>query len=246
MRAIIFAAFLLLAPVAAVAQASPPPASTGPVAVGQAMAHVDQQGQVAIVQAPASVSFGSLGGELLQWLALVFGAPIATFITLWMKALAKRAGVEVTAAMSDKLDGIIQNGLMAGAHNIGADMKGRLNVDVRNDMVAQAVAYAQAHGADTIKDLSNSNTSFAWMKSFDPNSAAVQEALRARAAKVLNDVSPPGAVTKPPATTTDTAAPAPAPGGAAAAPLAGDPPPTPSAAPPAASPAPAPAGASPA
>jgi hypothetical protein len=161
----------------------------GPVAVGQAMAQKDETGKVAIIQAPpvtvtaapaADFSIGTWIADLLGSLVAIFGSVIATFLTKWVMAVAKKAGIEASQAMSDKLDQIINNGLHNGAVNLQHDLNGKLNVQVKNDVIAQAVTYTQAHGAETIKDVSG----------LDTNDPKVVEALQARAAKLLSNIGP--------------------------------------------------------
>jgi hypothetical protein len=210
---IIFIAFLSLASVAH-AQFQPTPAGTGgPVAVGQAMAQVDPQGRVAIVgvpQAPptdTSVSFGSLGAQLLAWLGAIFIPVIGAFATKALMAIEKKAGIEASKAASDHLDDTIENGLHAGLGVIDARLAGTMNVDVKNKAIADAVSYAQDHGAETIKSLTG----------LDPNDPKVIETLQARATKAMNNVvseatapaAPPAAATAPAAAPQPQAAPAP-------------------------------------
>ena len=135
-----------------------------------------------VIQQPAdtSISVGTLGAQLLEWFAAVFVPVVGAFLTKLLMALAQKAGVQATQAMSDKLDGIIENGIHNGANKLGADLSGKLTVTVKNQVAAKAVEYAQAHGADTIKGLTG----------VDPNDPKVVEALQARAAKALNLIGP--------------------------------------------------------
>jgi hypothetical protein len=191
--------------------ATPMPAAPplgGPVAIGQAQAQVDPGGKVAIVMAPAvapaeptaSFSIGTWIADLLGALVAVFGTAIGTFVTKWVMAVAKKAGIDATQAMSDRLDQIITNGLHSGAAQLGHDITGKLNVQVKNQVIADAVTYAQTQASDMIKGSVS-----------DPKTV---QALQARAAKVLSEIGP-DAVTAPVAVMV--AAPA------AAAPVAGAP-----------------------
>lgn len=180
----------LMLPSCAFAQFTSPDAPTkqgGPVALGQAMAQKDDSGKVAIVMAPApaaeattSFSIGTWIADLLGGLMAIFGSVIATFLTKWVMAVAKKAGVDATQAMSDRLDQIIENGLHAGATDLGRDLKGKLNVETKNQVIANAVTYAQDHGAETVKSISG----------LDINDPKTVEALQARAAKVLSTIGP--------------------------------------------------------
>ena len=160
------------------------PPAAGPIAIGQQQLMKDESGKVALVQAPSesttSFSIGTWIADLLGGLVALFGSVIATFITKWVIAVAKKAGVDATQAMSDRLDQIIENGLHAGAINLGHDLTGKLNVEAKNAVIANAVTYAQAHGADTIKSISG----------LDINDPKTVEALQARAAKALHAIGP--------------------------------------------------------
>lgn len=189
-RYLLAPAILLALAFPALAEA-PPAAPSGPVAIGQAQLQKGDFGSVGLVQAapvvvapplePAtSVSLGSWIADLLGSLVAVFGSVIATFLTKWVMAVAKTAGVSATQAMSDRLNDIIARGLHDGALRLGHDITGRLNVQVKSEIVAQAVAYAQAHGADTVKNLVG----------VDIHDPMVIQALQARAAAVLSGIGP--------------------------------------------------------
>jgi ATP-dependent DNA ligase len=160
----------------------------GPVVIGQAQAQVDPGGKVAIVMAQAvpptepttSFSIGTWIADLLGSLVAIFGTVIGTFVTKWVMAVAKKAGLDATQAMSDKLNSIITNGLHDGAAKLGQDITGKMNVQVKNQVIAQAVTYAQSHAVDTIKDLGGG----------DMNDPKVVEALQARAAAALSTIGP--------------------------------------------------------
>ena len=169
----------------------PTPVVGGPVVIGQAQLQKGDFGGVGLVQAspvvvappaePAtSVSLGSWIADLLGSLVAIFGSVIATFLTKWVIAVAKTAGVNATQAMSDRLNDIIARGLHDGALRLGEDITGKLNVQVKGQIVAQAVAYAQTHGAETVKNLVG----------VDINDPIVIEALQARAAAVLSGIGP--------------------------------------------------------
>ena len=196
LRYLLAPAILLALAFPALAEA-PPAALSGPVAIGQAQLQKGDFGSVGLVASgpilqaapvvvappvePAtSVSLGSWIADLLGSLVAVFGSVIATFLTKWVMAVAKTAGVNATQAMSDRLNDIIARGLHDGALRLGQDITGRLNVQVKSQIVAQAVAYAQAHGADTVKNLVG----------VDIHDPMVIQALQARAAAVLSGIGP--------------------------------------------------------
>lgn len=203
MRRLLIASLLLIACLAlaclapasaqfaeAVGTTTTKPVAGGPVSIGQTMAQVDPDShKVAIIQAPplagapadtTSFSLGTWIANLLGGLVAIFGSVIATFITKWVMAIAKKAGVQATQAVSDRLDEIVKNGLHAGALEAQKSLTGKMNVTTKNEVVARAVQYAQAHGADTIKQLSGLDVG-------DPKTVT---ALQARAAKALEQVGP--------------------------------------------------------
>jgi hypothetical protein len=79
-----------------------------------------------------------------------------------------------------RLQEIIVNGLNVGAAQATKDLAGRDPITIKNETVAQAVAYAQAHGADAIKQLG-----------LDPKSGAAVEAIKARIETAIADPAVP-------------------------------------------------------
>jgi hypothetical protein len=88
----------------------------------------------------------------------------------------KNAGIQGTELLSDKLDRILLNGINSGAAVVTTNMAGKGQIEIKNAVVAEAVAYTQAHGADTIKQLG-----------LDPNSGAAVEAIKARIETAIAD-----------------------------------------------------------
>lgn len=129
-----------------------------------------------VAQAPTVIQVGSLAGEVLQWVVAAFGTVISGFIAAWLVKVAKKLGVDVTDQQRSRLQEIIDNGLSLAAHKAGTDLNGKIPVDVRSKIIADAVKYAQEHGADTIKSLGG-----------DPKAPGVTEALTARAAASIDE-----------------------------------------------------------
>jgi hypothetical protein len=132
------------------------------------------------VSSDTTISVGTLAGELLEYLTAAFGSVLASVATYWLVQLAKKAGVEVTQQMSDQLDRTLLNGANDAATKISEATRGQGVVAVKNAIVAGAVAYAQAHRAETIQALG-----------LDPQSGAAVAALKARLATLANDPSVP-------------------------------------------------------
>ena len=148
-------------------------------------------GHVTIIQtapaADAPVSVGSLGVQVITWLGAVFIPVIGGFLTKLIMTMIQKAGIQASQALSDKIDATIENGLHSGEDAVNHDLTaGNLTVDVKNQTIQKAVAYAQDHGADDIKALTG----------LDPNDPKVIASLQARATKVLSNIgsaSPPAA-----------------------------------------------------
>jgi uncharacterized membrane protein len=132
------------------------------------------------VSSETSISIGTLAGQVLTWATLAFGSLMSSFLTAYIIRLLKNAGIQGTELLSDKLDRIILNGLNSGAALATADMAGKGQIQIKNEVAARAVAYAQAHGADTIKKLG-----------LDPQSGAAVEAIKARIETAIADPAQP-------------------------------------------------------
>jgi hypothetical protein len=166
------------APAAApAATASPVPVLTPRIAEPVTQNTISTTGPVT---SSTTISAGTLAGQVLMWISVVAVPVISKFIVAWLIALAKKAGVETSQVMSERLDQMIENGLHSGASTAQADLTGKLNIDVKNDVIRSAVQYAQTHAVDTIKNLTGA----------DPTDPKVIETLQARATKVLASIGP--------------------------------------------------------
>lgn len=124
----------------------------------------------------ATISGGTLAGQILVWAALLIGAPLAGLIAAWIVKLLQKLGVDISDSNRKRLQEFVENGIALGAKRASADLSGKLNVDVKNRVAADALIYVQDHGADTIKALG-----------FDPQDKKAVEAMQARIAKALDD-----------------------------------------------------------
>jgi len=176
------AAFIAFAPMAAIAQ-TPDLATTyqqsPPVRVAPAATQNTVQTTGPVTSA-TTISVGTLAGQVLTWLVAAFGVPIGGLLTAWLYRLFNLAGIQAADGLRTKLQEIIVNGLNAGAKTVSEDAQGRGQIEIKNAVVAQAVTYAQAHGADTLKQLG-----------LDPQSGAAVEAIKARIETAINDPAQP-------------------------------------------------------
>lgn len=126
------------------------------------------------------ISTGTLTGKILTWLTAAFGTTIATVLTTLLVRMLKQAGVETAKGFSDNLQRIIVNGLNLGAAAAGATLKDKGNIAIKNQVIASAVQYTQAHASETIKALG-----------LDPQSGRAVEAIKARIETAISDPAAP-------------------------------------------------------
>jgi hypothetical protein len=147
-------------------QQAPTPIAAPPLVAGP--------GQVVTVRdGKTTVSGGSLIGEVILWASLLLGAPLAGLAVALILKLLRKFGVEVSDADRARLKEFVENGVALAAQRA---LSGKLQVEVKNEIAAQALAYVQEHGADTLKKLG-----------YDENDPKAIEALQARIAKLLAD-----------------------------------------------------------
>lgn len=142
------------------------------------------------VSSETTISVGTLAGQVLTWAATAFGSVLATVFAAWGVRLFKLAGVQMTDAMRDRLQEIILNGLNAAAQQEAQSLTGKGKVEVKEAIVANAIAYTQSHGAATITALG-----------LDPKSGDAVEAIKARIATAINDPNIPTPAALGPAVT---------------------------------------------
>jgi hypothetical protein len=132
------------------------------------------------VSSETNISVGTLAGQFLAWIMVAFSGPIGGLAVWIMVRVLKNLGITASDAMRARLQEIVVNALNVSAPKVQADLAGRGQVEIKNAVVAQAVAYTQAHGADTIKALG-----------LDPTSGAAVEAIKARIETAIADPSTP-------------------------------------------------------
>lgn len=182
MRLPIVVAFVALLAVTAFAQQPAPqnPAAVTLPAIGSAGAPIGATLAPAIVVQPAAVPTGDYAGDALKWVAATFGTTIGAALTAWLMRLLKNAGVQGTELLRAKLQDVVVNGLNLAAKEAADHLQGKGTVEVKNEIAARAVEYAQQHGAETLKALG-----------VDPTSAAAVEAIKARIETAINDPATP-------------------------------------------------------
>jgi len=122
------------------------------------------------------VQGGDVLSQVIEWAKVVFGGLFATaFVAAVFRGLSYLS-VVTTDAMKNQLQDIVVNGLNDAAAKAEAAVGGKFNVDVKNQVMADAVRYTQAHGAPLIKSLG-----------LDPNSGEAVTAIRARIQTAIVD-----------------------------------------------------------
>lgn len=140
------------------------------------------------INASTTIDVGTYAGQALMWVASVFGTTIGAALTTLFYQMLKNAGIQGNELLRGKLQDIIVNGINAGAKAANERLAGRGQVEIKNEVVAKAVEYAQTHGADTLKKLG-----------LDPTSPQAVEAIKARIETAINDpATPTPAVLSPP------------------------------------------------
>jgi hypothetical protein len=173
------AAFIAVAPLASFAQITP--SGSAPVAssVPQVSAPAPTPPAntfVTVKDGSATISGGTIVGELIMWLVLVIGAPLAGFVVALIVKLLKKFGVETSDADRARLKEMIENGIALAAQRAEKTLDGKLPIEVKNKLAVQTLAYVQTHGADTLKRLG-----------YDPTDPKAIEAIQARIAKMFSD-----------------------------------------------------------
>lgn len=157
-----------------------PPVSVQPPANAPAATTQNTITTTAPVSSETTISVGTLAGNVLTWLASAFGLTLTTMGTLVLKRWFSTLGLQMTQQMSDQLDKTLLNGLNIAAAAGAQALQGKSKVEVKNGIVAGAVAYAQDHRAETIQALG-----------LDPKSGKAVEALNARIATLIADPGTP-------------------------------------------------------
>lgn len=128
------------------------------------------------------VKGGGVIADVIEWLKVAFGGALAAATTGLIIRGMTWFGVQTTTAMRAQLQGIIVNGINQAADKVSAEVKNdpRFSIDVKNQVVADTIAYTRAHGAETMKALG-----------LDPASGEAVTIIKARIETALNDPNTP-------------------------------------------------------
>lgn len=158
------------------------PAGTNAPAVVQQAAPATQNTVTTTgpVSSETTISVGSIAAQALEWVGATFGAVIGTALTALIMKWFKLAGIQISDAARARLQEIVVNGLNASAKAAETELQGRGQVEIKNATVAKTIAYVQAHGADSIKQLG-----------LQPTEQAAVDAIKARIETAVADPTVP-------------------------------------------------------
>lgn len=131
-----------------------------------------QQAQFAPPQAPANTgapvvvnnppdtnkvdslpSWGTVISGLLVTLIGIYGAPIVTAVKAFLYEKTGAAGAIAKVFLGDRLDSMIQNGMLKAAQEVGKFIDGRWVITDPTSFQARVAQYIQDHGSELIKRL---------------------------------------------------------------------------------------------
>jgi hypothetical protein len=136
---------------------------------------------VTVSQPKPTVLLGDYAGAALEWMLPILAPVIAGFLVDALIKLRQRLGQSTSEAQRDKLQQMAENAVNLAGHQLNHDLSGKLPMPARNEVMAMAVDYVQAHGSDTIKALG-----------LDPTDPKAVEAIKGRIATIMaNKSSPP-------------------------------------------------------
>lgn len=130
---------------------------------------------VALAAEPdAALSVGSLVGPWIEIAFLVLGSPIALALAGLFVRVAGMLGLTIEEARRQRLQEIIQRGLMLAAQQANTRLDGKMAIDLRSTLVEEAAAYTTRYGRQTLQRLGQNPADL----------AAVREIVNARLAEM--------------------------------------------------------------
>lgn len=168
----------------------PPPApgpqtAPGPGATVPGTTVTTQGGNV---ESNTKISVGTWAGEIATYVATAFGGVIASFLILILKRVATYVGATISDQASDKLQSIVERGLVAAAAGVQKMADGKIPVDLKSKVVADAVRYVETHAKETLETLGTK-----------PGTTEAAEVIKARVETAIVDPTVPVTVSNQPA-----------------------------------------------
>lgn len=137
---------------------------------------------VTVSQPKPTVMLGDYAGAALEWMLPILAPVIAAFLVDALIKLRQMLGQTTNDAQRDKLQQMTENAVNLAGHQLNHDLAGKLPLQSRNEIMAMATDYVQAHGSETIKALG-----------LDPTDPKAVEAIKGRIATVLENKATAGA-----------------------------------------------------
>lgn len=131
---------------------------------------------------------GDYASAALEWLLPILAPVLAAFMVDALIKLRGYLGQSTSDAQRDKLQQMTENAVNLALHEGAHNLAGKMPVEVNSQVMARAVDYVQAHGADTLKALG-----------VDPTSPSAVEAIKGRVATILANKQAAPAVSVTPA-----------------------------------------------
>lgn len=132
------------------------------------------------VASETTISVGTLAGQALNWIAVVFAGPIGGMVVWILVRVLKKLGIDATDALRARLQEMVVNGLNVSAKAAQTELVDKGTIAIKSAVVADAVNYVQVHGADTLKQLG-----------VDPYSNVAIDAIKARIETAIADPATP-------------------------------------------------------
>jgi hypothetical protein len=128
------------------------------------------------------VKGGNLAAQILEWFQVAFGGAIAAAVLVLISKIFSWFGIQTTDLQRTQLQQVVVNGLNAAAAKAEVSLRDNraLDINVKGQIMQDAVQYTQDHASETIKALG-----------LDPKSGDAVEAIRARIETALNDPNTP-------------------------------------------------------
>ena len=128
------------------------------------------------------VQGGTWAAAILDWIKVALVPVIGSAaVALFLKGMGW-LGIQITAQQSSQLQNIAINGLNEAMDKLSAEARNdpKLSIDVKNQVIAEAVRYTQVHAKETLAAMG-----------LDPQSGQAVEKIRAKILTVIADPTKP-------------------------------------------------------
>jgi hypothetical protein len=123
-----------------------------------------------------SISLGSWGGAVLEWLLVLIAPTLATLVSMVLYKALTWLGVQVDQTQRDKLQDIVVNGVNLFGHQLAGKLQGRSLIQVHDELALSVLSYVKDHGKEVINSLG-----------LDVDDPKLPQVISARVARALSD-----------------------------------------------------------